>query len=146
MGRSIAASCGTFLTGVADAKVNDGQRYAIVDGGMNHLVYFGQSLAMRDPKCALLDYEGRTVHPVEPWNVCGSLCSVNDILAKQLPFPGLEIGDVLAFENTGAYCMTEGISLFLSRELPRVCLVGADGQTRLVRDALPTYPLNSPVA
>ena len=42
--------------------------------------------------------------------------------------------------------MTEGISLFLSRELPRVCLVGADGQTRLVRDALPTYPLNSPVA
>ena len=78
--------------------------------------------------------------------MCGSLCSVNDILAKQLPFPGLEIGDVLAFENTGAYCMTEGISLFLSRELPRVCLVGADGQTRLVRDALPTYPLNSPVA
>lgn len=146
LGRSIAASCGTFLTGVADAKVNDGQRYAIVDGGMNHLVYFGQSLAMRDPKCALLDYEGRAVHPVEPWNVCGSLCSVNDILAKQLPFPGLEVGDVLAFENTGAYCMTEGISLFLSRELPRVCLVEADGQARLVRDALPTYPLNSPHA
>ena len=146
MGRFFAAPCGTFLTGVADAKVNDGQRYAIVDGGMNHLVYFGQSLAMRDPKCALLDYEGRAVHPVEPWNVCGSLCSVNDILAKQLPFPGLEIGDVLAFENTGAYCMTEGISLFLSRELPRVCLVEPDGQARLVRDALPTYPLNSPVA
>ena len=146
LGRSIAASCGTFLTGVADTKVNDGQRYAIVDGGMNHLVYFGQSLAMRDPKCALLDHEGRPAHPTEPWNVCGSLCSVNDILAKQLPFPGLEVGDVLAFENTGAYCMTEGISLFLSRDLPRVCLVDADGQVRLVRDAVPTYPLNSPAS
>ena len=42
--------------------------------------------------------------------------------------------------------MTEGISLFLSRELPRVCLVEPNGQTRLVRDALPTYPLNSPHA
>lgn len=144
LGRSIAASCGTFLTSVVDAKVNGGQRYAIVDGGMNHLVYFGQSLAMRDPKCALLEHEGRAARPAEPWNVCGSLCSVNDILAKQLPFPGLEVGDVLAFANTGAYCMTEGISLFLSRDLPRVCLVGPDGTPRLVRDGLATYPLNSP--
>lgn len=145
LGRSIAASCGTFLTGVADTKVNGGQRYAIVDGGMNHIVYFGQSLAMRDPRCALLEHEGRPEHPVEPWNVCGSLCSANDILAKQMPFPGLEPGDVLAFADTGAYCMTEGISLFLSRDLPRVCLVQTDGTARLVRDAVPTYPLNCPL-
>lgn len=144
LGRSIAASCGTFLTSVVDAKVNAGARYAIVDGGMNHLVYFGQSLAMRDPKCALLSRPGRIGRPLEPWNVCGSLCSVNDILAKQLPFPGLDMGDVLAFADTGAYCMTEGISLFLSRDLPRVCLVGADGTPRLVRDGVATYPLNSP--
>ncbi len=145
LGRSIAASCGTFLTSVVDTKVNAGARYAIVDGGMNHLVYFGQSLAMRDPKCALLSRPGRAERPLEPWNVCGSLCSVNDILAKQLPFPGLEVGDVLAFADTGAYCMTEGISLFLSRDLPRVCLIDADGTSRLVRDAEPTWPLNSPV-
>ena len=146
LGRSIAASCGTFLTSVVDAKVNAGQRYAIVDGGMNHLVYFGQSLAMREPKCSLLGRPGRAGREEQAWNVCGSLCSVNDILAKQIPFPGLEPGDVLAFADTGAYCMTEGISLFLSRDLPRVCLVDTDGQARLVRDGQATHPLNCPKA
>jgi len=52
------------------------------------------------------------------------------------------VGDVLRFDNTGAYCMTEGISLFLSRDLPRVCLIDADGEVRLVRDLEPTWQLN----
>ena len=46
------------------------------------------------------------------------LCTINDILVKRLPLGGLEIGDVLVFEQAGAYCMTEGIALFLSRDLP----------------------------
>lgn len=142
LGRSIAASCGSYLTSVVDVKRNDGQNYVIVDGGMNHLVYYGQSLAMRQPTCALLRGEGAKAGEVEPFNICGSLCSVNDILCKQLELPGLFAGDVLLFENTGAYCMTEGISLFLSRDLPRVCLIDAHGEARLVRDFVPTYPLN----
>ena len=109
---------------------------------MNHLVYYGQSLAMRQPTCALLRGEGAKAGEVEPFNICGSLCSVNDILCKQLELPGLFAGDVLLFENTGAYCMTEGISLFLSRDLPRVCLIDAHGEARLARDFVPTYPLN----
>jgi len=83
LGRSIAASCGTFFTSVVDVKRNDGQNYAIVDGGMNHLVYYGQSLAMRQPTCALLREEGALVGEPEFFNICGSLCSINDILAKQ---------------------------------------------------------------
>lgn len=142
LGRSIAASCGSYLTSVVDVKRNDGQNYIIVDGGMNHLVYYGQSLAMRQPTCTLLRREGAPAGEVEPFNICGSLCSINDILCKQLELPGLLPGDVLHFENTGAYCMTEGISLFLSRDLPRVCLIGDDGEARLVRDFVPTYPLN----
>ena len=144
IGRSIAASCGTFLTSVVDAKTNAGQNYAIVDGGMNHLVYFGQSLAMRQPQCGLLGAEERQAAgvPMQPWNICGSLCSANDILAKQLELPGLRVGDILAFHNTGAYCMTEGISLFLSRDLPQVALIDGAGEVHLVRQAVPTYPLN----
>ncbi|MDO5117090.1 MAG: alanine racemase [Eggerthellaceae bacterium] len=142
LGRSIAASCGTFLTSVVDVKRNDGQNYVIVDGGMNHLVYYGQSLAMRQPTCALLREKGTEVGEPEPFNICGSLCSVNDILAKQLELPGMFSGDILRFDNTGAYCMTEGISLFLSRDLPRVCLIDANGEARLVRDFEPTWQLN----
>ena len=51
--------------------------------------------------------------------------------------------DVFVFENTGAYCMTEGISLFLSRDLPSVALL-KNGKLEFVRDAYNTYLLNMP--
>lgn len=141
LGRGIAASCGTYLTGVVDKKSNKGQNYAIVDGGMNHLVYFGQSMAMRVPHLRHLPARSG---PEEVWNLCGALCTANDILVKQLSVPGLEIGDVFAFENTGAYCMIEGISLFLSRDLPQVLLLQEDGTVTRVRDFVPTWPMNNP--
>lgn len=49
---------------------------------------------------------------------------MNDILVKAAPLPEMEIGDALVFENAGAYCMTEGMSLFLSRDLPQIYLIG----------------------
>lgn len=53
LGRSIAASCGTYLTRVVDVKRNKNQNYAIVDGGMHQMVYYGQSMAMQLPDCRL---------------------------------------------------------------------------------------------
>ena len=73
----------------------------------------------------------------------GSLCTINDIIIKQYPVSNLQVGDVFIFKNTGAYCMTEGISLFLSRELPEVALL-KDGKLKLVREAFKTYTLNKP--
>ncbi|WP_144744366.1 diaminopimelate decarboxylase family protein [Enorma burkinafasonensis] len=178
LGRSLVAASGTYLTRVVDTKVNGGQRYAIVDGGIHQLVYYGQSMAMHQPPVRLLDAgrsalaahgedaarsaadaartaadtaaRGAIAHadasPAGAWTVCGSLCTVNDILAKQLPLAGLEVGDILAFERTGAYSMTEGISLFLSRDLPAVVVIGEDGAPALVRDALRTDIINTPLA
>lgn len=141
LGRSIAASCGAYLTRIVDKKSNHGQNYAIVDGGMNHLVYYGQSMAMKLPRChAYPERSGEA----EKWNLCGSLCTVNDILVKQLPLCVPQIGDVIVFENTGAYCMTEGISLFLSRALPAVVLLRDGGEAELVRGTLETYKMNMP--
>lgn len=140
LGRSIAASCGSYLTRVVDVKQNRGQNYAIVDGGMHQMVYYGQSMAMQHPQCRI--YPPRS-GDAENWNLCGSLCTVNDILVKQLPVAGLKCGDVFAFGNTGAYCMTEGISLFLSRALPRIVLLRAEGAPLLVREALPTDRINT---
>lgn len=52
-------------------------------------------------------------------------------------FEGLAVGDELAFCNCGAYSVTEGIYLFLSRDMPRIYLVEG-GKTRLVRDTVRT--------
>lgn len=140
LGRSIAASCGTYITRVVDKKSNKGQNYAILDGGMNHIVYYGQSMAMKIPKCEV--YPKRQNTGEEKWNLCGSLCTINDILVKQFPVDNLQIGDIFVFENTGAYCMTEGISLFLSRELPKVVKIREDKTVELVREHIPTYQFN----
>lgn len=147
LGRSIAASCGTYVTRIVDAKVNRGQRYAIADGGMHQIVYYGSSMAMKTPPCHVLRKGDAATHTdrSELWNVCGSLCTTNDVMVKQAPLGPLDVGDLLVFERAGAYCMTEGISLFLSRELPRVLAASATGEVRLLRDAVPTDAFNSPV-
>lgn len=142
LGRSIAASCGSYFTHVVDLKQNQGQNYVLVDGGMHHLVYFGQYMAMKHPFLQVWGKE--TEEPTDIWNICGSLCSMNDVIAKQVPLPALSIGDVLRFENTGAYCMTEGISLFLSRDLPAVYLLRENGQIIPVRPTIPTATFNLP--
>ena len=54
----------------------------------------------------------------------------------------MKIGDVFVFKNTGAYCMTEGISLFLSRDLPQVIKLKENNEIEVERKTLPTYTLN----
>ena len=142
LGRSIAACCGRYYTHVVDRKCNKGQNYLLVDGGMHHIVYFGQYMGMKHPVVHLV---GREAAPAaDSWNICGSLCSMNDIIAKQVPLPEVAIGDTLCFENTGAYCMTEGISLFLTREIPAVWLLREDGSRVCVRKPYETFGLNAP--
>lgn len=139
MGRFIAASCGSYVTSVADTKINGGQPYCIVDGGIHHLNYYGQMLAMKKPPILHFNPgEGET----KEWTVCGSLCTVNDVLVKQCPFTGLKPGDKLIFQKAGAYSVTEGMSLFLSRELPKVLLYSEHDKFRIARPNLHTDVLN----
>ncbi len=140
IGRSIAAPCGNYLTSVVDTKSNKEQNYAIVDGGLNHITYFGQSMAMKHPYHGI--YPNRSGGETRNWNICGSLCTANDILMKNTPFRDLKAGDVIIFENTGAYCMTEGISLFLSRALPQVVLIDEKDNIVSARQPVSTYKLN----
>lgn len=147
LGRSLVAGCGTYLTRVVDAKRVAGERYAVVDGGAHQIAYYGQTLGMRRPPAWLVGRGGgsaRGARPAAEWSVCGSLCTTNDVLARRLPLEGLSEGSLLAFGRAGAYCATEGMALFLSRDLPRVVLVGEGGVPELVREGLRTDPLNTP--
>lgn len=141
LGRSIAASCGSYFTHIVDIKRNKGQNYILIDGGMHHLVYFGQHMAMKQPIFSVFNKEN--LPKEDEWNVCGSLCSMNDIVVKQAKLPHVVLGDMLCFKNTGAYCMTEGISLFLSREIPAVYLK-KNKEYILVRKSFETALLNTP--
>ncbi len=70
LGRSIAASCGYYLTKVVDKKTNKGQNYAILDGGIHHLVYYGQTMAMKFPQLDI--YPLREIADTEDCNLMGS--------------------------------------------------------------------------
>ena len=144
MGRFLAASCGSYVTRVMDKKVNRGVRYLIMDGGIHQVNYYGQMMAMKLPY--MLAKDGEVPLPSgseneELWSVCGSLCTVSDVIVKEVPLHEPETGDILVFENVGAYSVTEGISLFLSRDLPRVYLLER-GTLREVRTKINTEDFN----
>ena len=162
VGRSLVAKAGRYYSAVVDMKCNKNGNFIILDGGINHLVYYGGTLGMRIPHFQVVRISGEkandtlAVTPDEPvvgaedenglitYNLHGSLCTVNDILVKNINSKRLKLGDVFVFENVGAYSSTEGISLFLSRDLPKIALYQKDGSIKVVRDVIKTSEINLP--
>ena len=142
LGRAIAAECGYYLTQIRDIKKNGDTQYCIVDGGNHQINYDGQIKGMYEPYLQVIPEEqhGRE----RSWTVCGALCTVNDVLCSDVKLKGVQSGKVLAFERTGAYAATEGMSLFLSHPLPSVVTWQREGGWRLLRKQMDTYPLNMP--
>lgn len=141
IGRSLVASCGEYLTRVVDFKCNKTGKYVILDGGINHLVYYGSTMAMKKPYFEII--QNKITDEEEIINLCGSLCTVNDILVKQISVKKLNIDDLFVFKNTGAYSITEGINLFLSRDLPKVMLI-KNNKCILLRNTMNSYKINTP--
>lgn len=145
MGRFFAAPCGYYFTKVMDVKTNCGINYAIVDGGLNQLKYDGQLQGMQIPKIVHIKGEGNICdESAEKWTLCGSLCTTNDILARNAEFSSLEIGDILVFERTGAYSAMEGMAVFLSREMPVISIYSEKDGLKIVREMIYTDIFNSP--
>ena len=140
IGRSIAASCGSYWTSVVDMKKNETGNYCILDGGIHQLVYYGSTLAMKIPFYEVTPK--RENGDKEKWTLCGSLCSVNDVIAKNIEISNLKVGDTLIFKNTGAYSATEGIALFLSRDLPKI-IIKKKNEIKVLRDMIETYQFNT---
>lgn len=143
MGRYFVQSCGYYLTRVMDTKSVSDKHYSITDGGIHQITYVGQVMGMKVPVIRSLSPEKKTES--HDWTICGSLCTTNDDLVRSVTMADLEPGDILAFCNAGAYAVTEGISLFLSRPLPNVILYDTECGYQVVRKLTETYPLNCPV-
>lgn len=139
MGRFIVSSCGSYFTTVKDLKNNYGTQYAIVDGGIHHLKYFGQIMAMHTP----IIFQGtKRNDKKQKYCLCGSLCTVADVLAKDVELFELQIDDVLEFKKCGAYSLTESSSLFLSRDMPSVYLK-KNGCLKEVRGPVESSEINT---
>ena len=147
MGRFIASSCGYYLSRVCDVKRSYDNTWVILDGGINHVNYPGQMMGLKTPVIIALQDDpeekpGSTSEPSETITLCGSLCPTNDVIARRYTGREPGLGDLLVFCNIGAYSITEGLNLFLSRDMP-VVLIRRDGIITKARDVTETWRLNS---
>jgi diaminopimelate decarboxylase len=110
-GRFLAGPCGVYLARVVRVKESRGTRFAILEGGINHLLR------------PLLTGEAFPVKVVGkepgggPYTLAGPLCTSLDRLGN-VRLPELTAGDLLVFGTTGAYGRNEGMTHFLSHPVP----------------------------
>lgn len=144
MGRFLAASCGKYYTQVKDLKSTGDANYAILDGGIHHLNYFGQRMAMQVPPISIYRAAGveLTQLPDIDYTLCGSLCTVADVLVREVKLKKLELGDVLEFGHCGAYSVTEAPALFLSRQLPAIYAYSKEYGYECLREHIPAAEIN----
>ncbi len=110
-GRFLAGPCGVYLARVVRIKESRGTRFAILEGGINHLI---RPLLTGEP------FPVKVVGKGEgdlPYTLAGPLCTSLDRLGD-VCLPELAAGDLLAFGATGAYGLNEGMTHFLSHPVP----------------------------
>jgi diaminopimelate decarboxylase len=137
-GRFLVAESGTYVVKVLGTKRSRGADYVLVDGGIHHFlrpVLFETPHRVRLVPGKAGAGRGRSSLSEKSLVLSGPLCTSLDILhrAARLPLPVR--GDLLAFENAGAYGYTESMPLFLSHEWP------AEAGVRKGRLALLRRPL-----
>jgi diaminopimelate decarboxylase len=120
-GRFLVAEAGTYVVKVLGTKRSGGVDYVLVDGGIHH---FLRPVLIGTPHRVRLvpEESGRSPRPSSPSKkslvVSGPLCTSLDVLHPGVRLPLPSRGDLLLFENAGAYGFTESMPLFLSHEWP----------------------------
>lgn len=127
-GRAIVGHSGALVSRVVDVKTfPDGRRFAVLDAGMGELIrpaMYG-SYHRIVPLLPRAGAEG-------PWDVVGPICESSDVFARARQLPPLEVDDVVAILDAGAYGSVMG-SNYNRHLLPEEVLVDAGSATVIRR-------------
>ncbi|MBN1243607.1 MAG: hypothetical protein JXA15_12970 [Spirochaetales bacterium] len=110
-GRYLAGPCGVYLARVLRVKESRGTHFAVLEGGINHLLrplLTGQAFPARAPGLA---------GPALRQTLAGPLCTSLDRLGE-VELPELAPGDLVMLGRAGAYGFTEAMGAFLSHPTP----------------------------
>ncbi|OJY68198.1 MAG: pyridoxal-dependent decarboxylase, exosortase A system-associated [Sphingobium sp. 66-54] len=128
LGRYLVAEAGVYLTRVIDVKLSQGERFAVVDGGLHHQLAasgnFG-TVVRRNYPVALANRFGAPP-AADPVTVVGCLCTPLDRLADAVALPAVAPGDLVALFLAGAYGANASPAAFLGHEPAVEMLVGND--------------------
>ncbi len=125
-GRSLVAEAGLLLTRVVAIKQVQAKTLLVVDAGMNDLLRPALYQAFHEVKA--VDQRKR---PQQRYELVGPVCESTDVLATGRMLPRSQVGDLLVFENAGAYGMSMA-SHYNTRPKPAEVLVHAR-QFRVIR-------------
>lgn len=116
LGRYLVGECGTYLCTIVDKKVSRDKTYVVTDGGMHHHLAnsgnFGQVIRKNYPVLNASNIDGDNTEIID---VVGPLCTPLDILASNISLPELNIGDLFAVTQSGAYGASASPHNFLSQ-------------------------------
>lgn len=116
LGRWLVGEAGVYLCRVVDVKESGGKRFAVTDGGLQHMLAatgnFGQLLRRNYPIANASRFS--TVEREEV-TVTGCLCTPLDLLGDEVEIPRLQPGDVVAIFCAGAYGRSASPSAFLGQ-------------------------------
>lgn len=132
-GRMFASDAGIYITKVVDVRQNGNRCFVILNGGRHQFSYHGgiAALGRRTPLISVVGDE--ISQEKKKMTIVGALCSESDILLNDNIITEIRERDYIIFHNAGAYCVTEGMTLFLSRDIPAIFLE-QDGIIELKRD------------
>jgi diaminopimelate decarboxylase len=126
-GRALLGHAGALIARVVDTKqYPDGRRFAVLDAGMTELM----RPAMYGSFHRILPVATRTGEP-SPYDVVGPICESSDVFARDRALPPLEVDDLVAILDTGAYGAVMA-SNYNRRLLAPEVLV-EDGRWRVIR-------------
>jgi len=126
-GRSIVGHSGALVAQVVDIKrYPDNRRFAVLDAGMGELIrpaLYGSF----HPIVPITPGTGEVI----PWDVVGPICESSDIFGQDRLLPPLEVDDLVAILDVGAYGSVMA-SNYNRRLLPAEVLVD-NGQWKVIR-------------
>jgi diaminopimelate decarboxylase len=126
-GRSIVAPAGVLLARVVDIKPRSASsEFAILDAGMTELM----RPALYGAYHRIEPVHARGGAPRE-YEIVGPVCESSDVLGRERRLAPLEVGDLLAIHDTGAYGAAMA-SNYNRRPTPAEAVVDA-GAWRIVR-------------
>jgi diaminopimelate decarboxylase len=127
-GRSLVGHAGALVSRVVDIKqFPDGRPFAVLDAGMGELI----RPAMYGSYHRIVPLAPRP-GPDMPWDVVGPICESSDVFARARVLPPLEVDDLVAILDAGAYGSAMG-STYNRHVLPEEVLVDGGGATTIRR-------------
>ena len=131
-GRYLVSQAACYVARVLDVKYSRGQRFVILDGGINHLGMHQLQYRTSPPSLRVWGRQASTQD--EAAIVVGPTCAPIDVTHDTCKLPVVRVGDLVVIENFGAYTLNFSPLYFCGHPWPaEVWLNSIDNSARLVR-------------